>query len=126
MARQHYLTLAKNVDIPGTDKDDRFEVIRKNDQQTIVSVYPFGQDQPYYQRTFLENETTEIRLYGLEGNDYFKLEGNTGKGINILVIGGKGKDSINNQSMVKSPGKQTRIYDLKKNNHCPYQPGYTG
>jgi hypothetical protein len=115
MARRHYLTLAKSVDIPGTVKDDRFDVIRRNDQQTIVSVYPSGEEQPYYQRTFLRNETGEIRLYGLEGSDHFTLDGETDKGITVKIIGGKGQDSIDNRSFVKSTGKQTRIYDLKKN-----------
>jgi hypothetical protein len=115
MARRHYLTLAKNVEIPGTAKDDRFEVIRENDQRTIVSVYPSGDDRPYYQRTFLKDETDEIRLYGLEGSDRFTLEGKTNQGITIKIIGGKGKDSIDNRSFVKSAGKQTWIYDLKKN-----------
>ncbi len=159
MARQHYLTLAKNVDITGTDKDDRFEVIRKNDRQTIVSVYssktagsqnqplpPLSpeavkghsfspeavkdqpqslpsfspevegdQNRPWYHRVFQADETREIRLYGLKGDDHFMLKGNTDKGIMIRIIGGKGKDTINNLSLVKKPGKQTRVYDLKKN-----------
>lgn len=119
MARRHYLALAENVDIVGTSEDDRFEVNRENDRQTQVSVYPLSpgdqQKQPYYHRMFQRDETKEIRLYGLDGDDCFTLDGNVDDGIKIRVIGGKGKDSISSQSRVKKPGKHTWIYDLKKN-----------
>lgn len=119
MARRHYLTLAKHVDITGTDEADWFEVARKEDGQTVVSVYPLRSgtrlQQPWYQRIFRTDETKEIRLFGLEGDDYFSLSGKVNDGISIRVIGGKGTDSVNNQSVVKKPGKQTLIYDLKKN-----------
>jgi len=41
--------------------------------------------------------------------------GKVTKGSRIRIIGGKGADTIVNQSVVKKPGKQTLIYDLKKN-----------
>ncbi len=119
MAREHYLSLAKNVNVTGTNENDIFEVIRKNNLQTDVSIYEDSdkknKKQPYYHRTFSSDETKEIRLYGLKGDDYYKLEGNVSNGILVRIIGGKGKDTIINQSSVKTAGKQTVIYDLKKN-----------
>ncbi|GET29404.1 hypothetical protein SD074_16060 [Prolixibacter sp. SD074] len=117
MARQHYLILAKNVDVVGTDLRDLFEVKRKNDLQTEVSVYRFPKDgqqeQAYYHRVFLTNETEEVRLYGLGGGDYFHLIGDVSDGIKIRIIGGAGLDTITNKSLVESQGKQTIVYDLK-------------
>jgi len=119
MARQHYLILAENVNVTGTNKDDLFELTRKDDQQTEVSVYELSKthtpEQRYYHRVFLTGETKEIRLYGFNGDDLFRLDGQARKGIRIRVIGGKGKDTIMSQSSVKEPGKHTFIYDRKKN-----------
>ena len=119
MAREHYLALAKMVNIVGTNKNDLFEVNRKDNDQTEVSVYELSkkhkQKQRFYHRVFTTNETNEIRLYGLNGDDYFKLDGKVETGIKIRVVGGKGKDTIISQSTVKAPGKQTLVYDLNKN-----------
>ena len=119
MAREHYLSLAKNVNVVGTNENDRFEIIRKTGGKTDVSIFENSDKknpgQMYYHRTFLNEETKEIRLYGLNGDDYFELTGDVQDGILIRIIGGKGKDTIRNQSRVKIPGKQTIVYDLKKN-----------
>ncbi len=119
MALRHYLTLAKQVDVTGTDRADWFEVNRKANGQTLVSIYSrisgTVMQKPWYQRVFQADETTEIRLYGMDGEDHYALSGEVTKGSRIRIIGGKGADTIVNQSVVKKPGKQTLIYDLKKN-----------
>ena len=121
MARQHYLALAEKVNIVGTDEEDLFEVTRLNDHQTEVSVFEISKKhqvkQQYYHRIFKTDETKEIRLYGLQNDDLFQINGAVDKGPIVRVIGGKGKDSIQNKSRVKAPGKQTFVYDRKKNTH---------
>lgn len=120
MAWQHYLLLAKNVSPLGTNDDELFRVTRKNNEETEVSVFELSnkkhkQKDIIYHRIFKTDETKEIRLYGLGGDDVFKLDGDVDKGIKIRIIGGKGNDSIINQSNVKAAGKQTVVYDLIKN-----------
>ncbi len=114
MAREHYLALAKNVNITGSDKNDRFCIFRKNSHQTEVSVFENtakSNSNPYYHRIFNSDETKEIRLYGLNGDDLFSLDGEVNKGIKIRIIGGKGNDTISNQSLVDAPGKHLFVYD---------------
>ena len=125
MARQLYLSLARDVTIIGTDDKDLFRIQRLNSQQTEVSVYQLSNhhkiENRYYHRIFNTDETKEIRLYGLKDDDIFELRGNTPKGIKIRIIGGKGQDSIRIHSIVQQEGKHSFIYDRKK--HTTIQAG---
>ena len=114
-AIQYYLFLSKEVEIIGTKGTDYFEVNRVNDSETVVNLYNIKKDgttknKPYFSRTFLSNETKEIRLFGLSGNDVYKAEGKTDNGIRIRIIGGFDKDSIIANSMAGNT-TNTYVYD---------------
>jgi hypothetical protein len=109
-AKQYYLILSKEVTIAGTKLDEVFEVIRVSDDLTSVVVYS-EKGNISYCRTFKTTETKEIRLYGLEGNDVFKIDGATRKGIVVRIIGGNGKDSITDESFVRGMTNKTHVYD---------------
>jgi len=64
-------------------------------------------------REFKRNETKEICIYGLDGNDIFNVSGSSDNSIPVRIIGGPGKDEINDNSTVKGPGKHTIVYDTK-------------
>ena len=73
-ATTYYKFLAKEVEVVGTNDKERFEVTRMNDEETSLKVFKISkegvvQNKPFYNRVFLTNETNEIRLYGMEGND---------------------------------------------------------
>lgn len=112
IGRELYEFRAKEVDVVGSDKDDLFEVVRKNDNETVVKVYRMRKDenQLTYQRTFYTDETNEIRLFGLDDKDVFKITGEVNHGIKVRVIGGLGEDQFIN----KSTGGSTVIYDAKE------------
>lgn len=119
-ARAYYLFLSKNVNVLGSDKHERFEIERLNEEETRVSVYKIKKNNAkpqhlIYQRIFKKSETKEIRLYGLEGEDEFILTGEVKKGIKVRIIGGKDPDQITDNSWVKKGGKKTIVYDLLKN-----------
>ena len=59
---------------------------------------------------FLTNETKEIRLFGLSGNDVYTTEGKVSDGIKIKIIGGNDKDSITINSLAGNRTK-TYVYD---------------
>jgi hypothetical protein len=118
-AEQYYRFLAREVDVPGTDKDDLFEVRRLEDGQTRLSIYRLrGKNQkselPYFQRLFRADETREIRLYGLDGDDHFVVSGEADTGIRLRIVGGPGRDSLENSSVLPDVGNQTWFYDNKK------------
>lgn len=111
MIRQHYLSLAKNVNVVGTDSKDRFELKRLPEGKTEVRVWNEDKSICKYHRIFDAGETKEIRLYGLGDDDRFELEGKQNAGSIVRIIGGKGDDKIENESEVRGGRTFTRVYD---------------
>ncbi|HEU4633575.1 MAG TPA: hypothetical protein VFS22_06305, partial [Flavisolibacter sp.] len=73
-AKEYYAFLSRDVEIPGTRQNELFEIKRLNDQETSVTVYLMdkekpNRDGPVFSRIFLNEETREIRVYGVGGND---------------------------------------------------------
>jgi hypothetical protein len=114
-AREHYLFLAKEVEITGSDKHEYFLIERKNESETMVTVYKRKKDgeieNVIYQRLFKSNETKEIRLYGLDGEDVFEIKGDFKSKTKVRIIGGTDKDRIINGS---TKLKNVLVYDRKK------------
>lgn len=118
-AEKYYLFLAKDVDIVGSDKKEIFAIDRLNDDSTSVKVFDNqnnGNERLYYSRTFKTDETKEIRIYCMGGDDMVTVSGNTNRGILVRIIGGDGNDSITDVSHVSGWSKKTRIYDNKSRN----------
>ncbi|MEQ9424280.1 MAG: hypothetical protein RJQ09_07695 [Cyclobacteriaceae bacterium] len=115
-ARSLYLFLAKDVNVLGTDQEDLFKVERLNDSETKVSVFRVKNQtrevkSKYYERTFLTDETREIRLFGFGDEDEFQLEGSVNKGPKIRMIGGDGEDKIVDNSRVAGLSNMNVFYD---------------
>ncbi|MBA4056900.1 MAG: hypothetical protein C0490_19455, partial [Marivirga sp.] len=120
-AAQYYAILARDIEVVGTHKKEYFLVDRKRDGSTHIRVY--GLDSKhlrpdsarlYYERKFFPNETREIQLYGLSGDDVFKITGQSPRPILLRVIPGTGDDLINDSSMVSGGKKKTLVYDNEK------------
>ena len=113
-ALDYYKFLAKEVDITGSEKNEFFEIKRLDDAQTSVAIYKITKEgkikkTPLYSRVFKTDETKEIRLYGITGNDKYTVDGSVKEGIKIRIIGGVEKDSITDRS--SAPGNKTIVYD---------------
>jgi hypothetical protein len=94
-AAQYYLTLAKEIDINGSNQKEHFEVKKISDNQIAVSVYRINNKGekdivPYYKRTFNSNETKRITLYGFDGDDVFDVYKDT-KPFKIIIQKGVNK-----------------------------------
>jgi hypothetical protein len=116
-ALAYFKIINHKVDIVGTDEPDVFFVERVNDEQTKVTVYGRVSNgslsDPYYQRTFYRKQTHEIRLYGGNGNDEFRIAGLVNKGLKVRIIGEKGADLMLDSSHVKGLSRRTILYDVK-------------
>lgn len=114
-ALSHYAFLAREVDITGTDKMESFRVSRlpSGDVHVLVQkISKKGQlEQTLLDRVFLKEETREIRLFGLGGEDRFAISGDAANSIRVRVIGGAGNDLLLDSSRVRAPGKKTLFYD---------------
>lgn len=119
-AMKYYRFLAQEVDIVGSDKNELFEILRQDDENTLVTVRKIDKngnlEQVVYQRQFKTSETDEIRLYGLAGNDAFRVTGKVGKGIKVRIIGGDEADKITDESRVGGISKKTFVYDTANGN----------
>lgn len=120
-ALQYYRFLARDVDIVGTRKREYFQVNRLNDSLTRIRVYKIHKaddtSKLIYDRIFSRYITREVRLYGQNGDDIFRIEGNVPHALLIRVIGGAGNDSIADRSRVTgAPFSKTRVYDTPGGN----------
>ncbi len=111
ICKRYYKKLSKTVYIVGTDKDDVFHINRLNKNETNITVY--RKENKIYDRTFIREETKEIQIYGLNGNDTFKVTGKVKKGILVRLIGGQDHDTYHDESIINGWGKKTKIYDFK-------------
>lgn len=110
-AREHYTFLAKEVNVVATDKNDWFTVSHESNGDVHVTVSKINKSNEksgaYYDRLFHPEETKEIRLFGLGGEDVFEMRGEAKGSIRVRVIGGNGLDSLSNQSDLS-----VQLYDL--------------
>ena len=114
-ARELYLFLSEEVEVVGSDKHEYFKIEHISGNETKVTVRKRKKDgdlkQVLYERTFLADETKEIRLYGLDGEDVFEIEGNSK--IKVRIIGGTDKDLVINGNGDEKLSK-TKVYDRLK------------
>jgi hypothetical protein len=112
LAESYYKELSKKVDIVGSEKKERFIVNRLNNAETEVLVLKSKADSDtIYRRIFFTNETKEIRLIGLGGDDAFNIDGKTKKGPLLRIIGGEGMDAVLDSSAVKGCKRRNLVYD---------------
>lgn len=118
-AATYYKFINKEVNIVGTEDTELFEVSRRDDDSTQVTVYKINKqgerDNVLYNRTFHRSVTKEIRLYGLGDADQFNVQGGTKGGILVRIIGGNGLDQYVDSSIVTGQANATRIYDSTGN-----------
>lgn len=113
IGKKLYDFLSKEVEITGTDNNDRFEIKQNEDGSLTIKHFIGKEDEEAllkYDRTFYPKETKEVRLYGLRGNDNFIINGVKNNAISLRIIGGEGDDNIINN--VK--GRRVLAYDDPK------------
>lgn len=118
-AIEYYNFINKNgVDVVGSEKKERFEVNRLNGTDVEVTVYKITKDgdtkkEPLYKRTFNKKETEEVRLFGLGDDDEYIINGTTGNGMKIVIVGTDGKETITNNN---GSGRNIVVHDDRNNN----------
>ena len=98
----YYHFLAKQVDVNGSNKQEWFEATWLPSGNLNLQMYKIDKaghrGRLLFEREFIHNQTKELRLYGLDGDDVFHFSGIGQGGMKIRVIGGNGKDEIKNES----------------------------
>lgn len=94
---RYYRFLAAMVTIVGTNQRDQFLISKQENGEVEVVINKIDSSgnvsSKLYDRRFDPAITKEIRIYGLEGNDKFVMNGGESK-IKIRLIGGPGDDEF--------------------------------
>lgn len=109
-ANEYYEFISKKVNIIGSNQKEYFKVSqRENGLQVRVYEISKGYDTGFimFSRIFDPEITKEIRLFGLNDDDFFEIEKNVNSSIKFRIIGGRGSDTFNVKGNVKA-----LLYDL--------------
>lgn len=93
-AEAFYRLRSRDVDVVGSQGDDKFEVTFADDGAVRVAVMKREGDKPWFERTFVPSETEEVRMYALDGDDRLEVKGKPHKKIGLRWVGGEGKDEV--------------------------------
>lgn len=115
-ANAFYKLLAKEVVVTGSDEEELVKVTRLQNGDAEVVMQRKAGSSIFYHRVFKADETKDITLFGLGGNDVFEIKGDVKQAIKISIYGGPGNDHITDLSRVEDLGKKTIIYDTAKEN----------
>ncbi|WP_424492940.1 metallophosphatase [Salinimicrobium sp. GXAS 041] len=105
-AEAYYEYLNEFDVVIGTDEDDVFEITRSAAGKTSLRITTEGEE--IFSRQYDEDETDEIWLYGLSGEDKFITSGEGEDLVKIKVLGGPGEDLYD-----FSNPKKIKLYDYK-------------
>lgn len=122
-ALKYYRFISTYVDVPASDKREKFEIVNQPDGKLNVTIYKFKDEEKgkvIYQRIFDPRDTREVRLYGFDGKDEFAVKGDHSSSIKVRMIGGDGEDTFTVDSNVHNKHNLV-IYDRadQKNNLPP-------
>ncbi len=114
IANRYYHLLAQQVNVIGSQKEERFDITRHPEGTVEVTMFDekkSGEKEQLYQRTFYPEETKEIQVYGLGNEDTFVIRGESTASIPVRIVGGNGKDIIIDSSYVKGRRPYTLVYE---------------
>lgn len=102
LATRYYNLISSNKVVLATNENNLIDVHRTNNS-TSIKIYneKDGKKSPIKTYDFLTTETAEIWVYGLKGNDYFEVSGESKQLIPIRLIGGKNTDKYEIQNGIK-------------------------
>ncbi|MAN59455.1 MAG: phosphoesterase, partial [Flavobacteriaceae bacterium] len=108
-ANRYYEYLARLQTIVGNNHANYFEITRLPNGKTNIKEYGYENNVKSLlltDRTYSSSETNEIWLYGLDGNDFFKVTGSGDNPIFLRIIGGQGYDTYRLEN-----GNGVKVYD---------------
>lgn len=106
IAKKYYDYVSRFEIIIGTQKSDVFTVTRQENGKTTVEIQ--RKDLELLNRTFYEDTTKEIWIYGLDGEDTFIVAGAGKKPIDIKIVGGRKNDIYDFKNT-----RKVKLYDYK-------------
>ncbi len=116
---KYYRFLSKSIEVPATDKKDKFTITYLTGGDVAISVQTAKKGDTLYYRRIDQDVTKEVRLYGRGGKDVFDVRGNEKSKVKVRMIGGGKNDAFFVGEYVPN-GKRIYIYDRSdKSNTFP-------
>lgn len=105
-ALKYYRFISKTITYVGSNEDE-FYSVTGNDSGALLQIYTRSKKDAdtnmlLFSRQIDPRVTKEVRLYGLNGNDFFYEAENVPKGIRFRYIGGRGNDTFDVRSRTAS------------------------
>lgn len=116
IAQSYYDYLNDFEVVLGTKEDDHFLITRKEGGTTEISISN-EKGETIFTNTYTAEQTGEIWVYGLDGNDTFQVNGNGEKPIKIKIMGGKENDTYDFENTAK-----VKLYDYKSKENTIVNP----
>ncbi len=106
---KYFAHIFKYAVIKATDQSDYIDVKRTENGSTLVEIFTNkDKKNKFFSREYTPDVTSEIWIYGLDGEDIFQI-GGTGSGcIPLRIVGGQNKDTFNLHDK-----KRIAIYDYE-------------
>ncbi|MFD2720169.1 hypothetical protein ACFST9_15705 [Hymenobacter monticola] len=120
-----YLKLAREPNLGGTAQADRYVVHRYPDSTTVqiftaAHHLPTTADTLHFQRTYFPNETHQLTLDGLGGDDVFEVHtSSAGRPLPLRLYGGEGR----NQLLPEGGAGRLRFYPQESSNFSAAERG---
>jgi hypothetical protein len=123
-ARKYYYWVNEEAVVFAADEDERADVERNADGSVTVRLFREGNDaRPAWERKFVPDETTEIRIFMERGNDRVLVHGRSETSIDVRIIGGEGNDVLVDSSSVgRGTTTWTTFYDVHGQNNIVTGP----
>ncbi len=100
--------LRRLVILKGTNEADHIVITRMPKGKTGIQIYAGEDKQLILDEVYTKKETKEIRIYGLNGQDHFTVNGRGGGAIRTRIIGGIDDDTYEVKRV-----KGIKVYDFK-------------
>ncbi len=106
ITRDYYDYFKKHEVIVATDEDSKVNIVREPNGITKITIDE--EDRRIFDNQYTKEETKEIWIYSLDGNDTFTASGEGNNLIKIKVFGGEENDTYNFENR-----KRIKVYDYK-------------
>ena len=116
IAQDYYERMKEFTIITGTDEDEVYEIKRLNDGLTEIT--QFSEDIEIFREVYDSEETDEIWIYGMAGEDTFRVSGSGDDYIRLRILGGPGEDVYDFQNR-----RQVKLYDFRSSKNEILEPG---
>ncbi len=118
VTEQYYRLISKVVSIPASHKRERILITIPDEHHVRVQIYKLSGKGKlrdlYFDRTFNDQETRELRIFAMGDNDQIILNGKATNKIRLRIVGGAGNDEF----IDEDPGirKHVFVYDTEAGN----------